>query len=452
MTSEERPTARANPGPPPARRLEAWLGAYGLRLLFIVVSLELVAVPLVREWLGPHNKYDYPLWFWAGGQVLAGGDLYPARTDAWVPFIYPPFAALLLAPLCLFGYALSMLGVALVYAVSFGVSLKLSDRLAGETAPKPWWVVVLPPALALPVIWENFNFGQPNLMLLAMMLAGIALLSAGRQGSAGAMFALATALKAFPVAVLPYLLWRRRWRAAASMITLTAVLLLLVPAPFRGFARNLDETRTWFNAMVLSADADGFGQRPEQNWSWKNDSLIAVTHRLLRPLNSEALDPEAKPFYVNVLDLSYQQANLVVIAIAALIGLGFIAVLPPERRRTPRSNAAEYGVLLALMTVASPLARDYYFVWLLPAITVLVYRAALEAQARTRAITGGLLAVAVALFALRAAHPPPHWPQAYGNNLWATAVIVGALVWHMRRDAKSEAARPRARARGDTRG
>jgi hypothetical protein len=417
------------------------LGRYALPILYCYTSLVLIAVPLVREWFGPTNKYDYPLWYWAGNQVLAGGDLYPSNPGAWFAFIYPPLAAVLLAPLCLFGFIAFVLCIGLTYAASLGISLKLSDRLAAERAPKPWWVVALPSALALPVIWENFNYGQPNLMLLAVVLAGLALLSSGRQVAAGAMFALAAALKAFPIAVLPYLMWRRRWRATASMVALTAVFLLLVPAPFRGFERNLDDTKTWFDAVVLSANADGFGQRPEQNWSWKNNSLIAVTHRFLRPLNAEALDPEAKPFTVNVLDLSYEQANLAFLGLVALIGLGFVAAMPAERRRTPKSDAAEFGILISLMTISSPLARDYYFVWMLFPVTVLVYRAALEPRAQARMITWGLLALAVALFAVRALHPPPHWPQAYGSDLWASAVIIGALVWHMRRDAKAEATR-----------
>jgi hypothetical protein len=426
-----------------ARATATRLRPYALPALYVYASLILVAVPLVREWSGPTNKYDYPLWYWAGKQVLAGRDLYPTDPGAWFAFIYPPLAAVLLAPLCIFGFAFSILCIGLIYAASFGISLKLSDRLAGETGAKPLWMVALPAALALPVIGENFNYGQPNLMLLAIMLAGLALLSAGREGSAGAMFALAAALKAFPVTILPYLLWRRRWRAAASMVALTGVLLLLVPVPFRGLERNLDDTKTWLQAVVLSANADGFGQRPKQNWSWKNNSLIAVTHRFLRPLNAEALDPDAKPFTVNVLDLSYEQANLTLLGVAALIGLGFIAAMPSERRRTPKSDAAEFGILISLMTISSPLARDYYFVWMLFPVTVLVYRAAREPRGKARSIAWGLLALAMGLFALRALHPPPHWPQAYGSDLWASAVIVGALVWHMRRDAKAVALSPR---------
>jgi hypothetical protein len=408
-----------------------------LLVVFCATSAVLMSVPLVREIFGPQGKYDYPLWYWAGGQVLAGHDLYPAEPSGWFSFLYPPFAAVLLAPLCLSGVAFMISCIVLVYAVSLGVSLKLSDRLSGETSPKPWWVAALPSVIALPVIWENFNYGQPNLMLLAVMLAGLALLSSGRQGAAGAMFAFATALKAFPVAVLPYLLWRRRWRAAASMVAVAAGLLLLVPAPFRGFERNLHDTKTWFDAMALSANSGGFGQRPEQNWSWKNNSLIAVTHRLLRPLNAESVDPTAKPFYVNVLSLSYEEASLALFGIVALIGLAFLAALPAERQRTSKSDGAEFGVLISLMTIASPLARDYYFVWMLFPVTVLIYRAALERPAKVRLTTWVLLALAVGLYALRASHPPPHWPQALGNDLWATAVIVGALAWHMRRDSNA---------------
>ncbi len=409
------------------------LGPHTLLILFVAASLILAAFPLAPELFGAGKTMDYPLWYWVGRQVLSGGDLYVPDENGTFGFLYPPLAALLMAPLSLFGRAFSILCIVLVNLASWWAAIALSDRLSGEKGPKAWWVVALPSALCMPLIFDTFNLGQPNLMLLALMMAGFALLQSERQWSAGALFALATALKAFPVAVLPYLLWRRRWRAAAAMTICLGVFLLIVPAPFRGFERNLQEMKTWSEGMVLSANQDGFGQRPEQNWSWQNNSIIAVTHRLLRPVNAEAIDPLAKPIYVNILNLSYRQANLVLLAIACLIGVGFCAVLPPERRRTSRSDAAEFAVLLSLMTIASPLARAYYFVWLLFPITVLVHRAALDPCAKARQATRRLLTLALALFAISPLFGRAHWPQALGNMFWATAIIAGALVWHMRR-------------------
>lgn len=431
MTRESQAKERALT---PERATRLPLGPHTLLILFVATSVILGAVTLAPELFGEGRKYDYALWYWAGRQVLTGGDLYSSGEHGAFAFLYPPFAAVLLAPFSLFGRAFLVLCIVLVYLASWWAAVTLSDRLSGEKRPKAWWVVALPSAVLLPSICETFNLGQPNLMLLALMLAGLALLQSGRQGSAGAMFAVAAALKAYPVAVLPYLLWRRRWRAAAAMTICVGVFLLIAPAPFRGFERNLQEVKVWSEGMVLSANQDGFGQRAQQNWSWWNQSLIAVTHRLLRPVNVEQKDPDAKPRYVNILALSYQQVNLVILAIAGLIGAAFCAVLPPERGRSSRSDAVEYALLLSLMTIASPLASSYYFVWLLFPITVLVYRAALEPCAKVRWASWGLLtlAMAIAIGPFIWQHET-HWPMAVGNLLWATTIIAGALVWHMRR-------------------
>ena len=82
------------------------------------------------------------------------------------------------------------------------------------------------------------------------------------------------------------------------------------------------------------------------------------------------------------------------------------------------------------MTVASPLARQYYFIWLFFPITVLVHRAAYDPRPAVRAGTWALLAIAGALQLLSL----PIFPndlQAYGNNLVATGLLVAGLVWHI---------------------
>jgi hypothetical protein len=141
-------------------------------------------------------------------------------------------------------------------------------------------------------------------------------------------------------------------------------------------------------------------------------------------------DADKPPRTMNVIDVDYTTANWIVLAISVALGLGFLRIMPREKNRTPRSDAEELGILFCLMTVASPLARQYYFMWLFFPLTVLIHRAAFDERPKVRLGTWLALAAAILLMLLSL----PLFPlvlQAWGNNLAATAVIAGALTWHI---------------------
>jgi glycosyl transferase family 87 len=402
-----------------------------LDILFLVTCVALTADVLVPEIWGHGKTKDYALWFWAGQQVLRGGDLYPTGADGYLEFIYPPLPAILLAIPSYFGKIPLYLGLSFLNAAAWWMTSQLSNAMTGsDKIPGPW-LAALPGFATVTFVFDMFDLGQPNLVLLAIMLLGFWQLQRGRPWWSGSLFALATAIKVFPVAVFPYLLWRRQWASAAGMVVFVGVLLLVLPAPIRGYQRNVSELKTWFHAMVGSSSEKGFGQRDEQNWSWVNQSIIAVTHRLTRPINYNQNEPTDPPRFMNLLDLDFKTANWIVLGVSVLVGLGFIAVIPPAARLTPRSNAEELGILFCLITIASPLARQYYFMWLFFPMTVLIHRAAYDPRSNVRAATWSALAIAGGLMIL--SFPVfPHWLQAVGNNLAATAVIIAGLAWHIR--------------------
>jgi hypothetical protein len=82
------------------------------------------------------------------------------------------------------------------------------------------------------------------------------------------------------------------------------------------------------------------------------------------------------------------------------------------------------------MTVASPLARQYYFMWLFFPLTVLIHRAAFDPRAAVRKGTWTVLAISGLLICL-SLPPFPHDWQAYGNNFLATVVMAAGLAWHL---------------------
>jgi len=408
-----------------------------LDILFLICCLILTADVLGPEIFGHGKTKDYPLWFWAGQQVLQGGDLYPHDLNGHFDFLYPPLSAILLAIPAFFGKIPLYLCLSLLNVAAWWMTAQLSNAMTGDGEALNPWLAALPSVVTISFIFDMFDLGQPNLVLLALMLLGFWLLQHGRPWSSGSLFAIATAIKVFPVAVFPYLVWRRQWASVASMAIFLVVFLLIVPAPVRGFQHNLSELKTWYQGMVASSSEQGFGQRNDQNWSWMNQSLISLTHRLTRPVDYNQDNPNKAPGYMNLLDLDFKTANWVVVGISLLVGLGFIAVMPPARRRTPRSDAEELGILFCLMTVASPLARQYYFMWLFFPLTVLIHRAACDSRAAVRkatwivlAISGFLVCLSLPIF--------PHDLQAFGNNFLATALIAGALVWYLLHPAQEK--------------
>jgi hypothetical protein len=402
-----------------------------LDILFLICCVVLTLDVLGPEIWGHGKTKDYPLWFYAGQQVLQGKWLYPDDPGVYFQFIYPPLPAVLLAIPAWFGKIPLYLCLSLLNVVAWWMTAQFSNAMTGSGRTPGPFLFALPGILTISFVFDMFDLGQPNLVLLALMLYGFWLLQHDRPWMAGSMFALATAIKVFPVAVFPYLIWRRQWWTAASMAVFIGIFLFVVPAPVRGFQNNLTELKNWYEGMIGSSSEKGFGQRDEQNWSWVNQSIIAVTHRLARPVNYNQDEPTKPVRTMNLLDLDFKTANWIVVAISLLIGLGYIWVMPRERRRTQRSDAEELGILFCLMTVASPLARQYYFLWLFFPITILIHRAVFDPRPAVRKGSWAVLATAIVLLGF-ALPVYPNVLQAWGNNLAATAVIAIGLGWHLR--------------------
>jgi hypothetical protein len=122
--------------------------------------------------------------------------------------------------------------------------------------------------------------------------------------------------------------------------------------------------------------------------------------------------------------------------------------MPARSKTTPRSDAEELGILFCLMTVASPLARQYYFMWLFFPTTVLIHRAVYDP--RPAAQIGSWITLAVAGLLMLLSLPVfPNDLQAFGNNLLATAVLAAGLVWHILNPPSQAAVRALSPAAGE---
>jgi Glycosyltransferase family 87 len=170
-----------------------------LLVIFFAITIGVIAfLPINNYFRGDTN--DYAKWFRVEQAVLQGGDIYAPRGDGTFQFMYPPTAAVLFAIPSYFGELPLIVFLVILYSVAWIASLLLSVFLVtGAVWRNDPLLYFVPGVCCLPYVVENYLLGQPNLLLLALMLAAFVCLRSGKAWSTGALVALASAIKAFPV-------------------------------------------------------------------------------------------------------------------------------------------------------------------------------------------------------------------------------------------------------------
>ena len=372
-------------------------------------------LPLLRYFRG-QTIFDYELWYDTGKHVLAGEEIFFFRAGKY-DFMYPPPCALFLAAASLLGQGGLILLLVTINSVAWFCSAKLSAALArGPRGIANPWLYFIPSLLVIVYIWSSYHLGQPNLVLLALMLGAFVALRAKREIVGGGLIAVAAAIKAFPVLAIIYLVYRRYWKAAVSLVATLVFLLLILPAPFRGFERAWDDLEKWSAGMLKYSEVT-VGQRPMRSYTWKNQSLIGVSNRLLRHVDADAASGPHTRVYVNLADLTFPVVNAIIVSVALTLGILFITVMPKRGAGTAESDAIEFALLLLLILMITPLSFGYFYSWLMLPFAVVTQ------QVFAGKGSGVLWWSLPALALLALGIPFPRSAQLYGNTFFATLLL-----------------------------
>ena len=393
----------------------AWLVT---RILFVTTAGTFTVVPFVR-FLRSGTDMDYRTWYQTGQMVLHGGEIYPNGQS--FPFMYPPICALMLAVPAFFGKAALILILSVVNTVAWLLCIWFTSALTSEKKNSP---ILIASLVLMPFVWSSYHLGQPSLILLALMLGAFLALPAGRKGEilAGTLIALASAIKAFPLLAILYLIYRRYWTATISLVAALLVLLLIVPIPFRGLQRTITDARDWQRGMLRYQES-AIAQRPARGYSWKNQSIFGVANRLLRQVNVD--DEPNRPDYANVINLDFRTVNIVIIACALVVGASFVWVIPRHRSPAPE----EFAALLLLILIFTPLTFGYLFVWLMLPLALLIKRVISPDKEGS-----SLRYLSIALLLLTSTAIAPRFAQIYGSLFFTALILYLALalsLWHI---------------------
>lgn len=194
-------------------------------------------------------------------------------------FLYPPFVALVLAPLAATGYGTAyllwfLLNCALLAGVLVALRRYLNLRRSGAL------LLAAAGASFFPV-FATLAQGQISIVLLAVIAASFLALRSGREVLSGGLLAIALIKPPYVIPFLFLLLVQRRWRALAGFSAVAAAL-ALVPMAFLGTAINQQYIHLLRVATGWHTTSGGFSPRANQDFA-------GFFHLLLAPSLATAL-------------------------------------------------------------------------------------------------------------------------------------------------------------------
>ncbi|MGC5245678.1 glycosyltransferase 87 family protein [Gordonia sp. DT219] len=333
---------------------------------------QLTVIPAGNPFYGLfHNTVDLRVYLAGGRTVLRGDPLYNHAMLADLDFTYPPFAAVIFAPLALASLATAKIlwwgaiGLALVATVLLGF------RSLGYRVDARLWVLsvlVAVASTALEPVRTTIWLGQVNIFLMLLILADLVFLDLRRPRSRlrGLWVGVAAGIKLTPGFFVVYLLVIRRWRAAVLAVVGFAVTVAI------GFLVIPGDSRDYWTTYLGSADRVGRVDSPA------NQSVNGLISQLLAYFGATRY---RHPYPDGGTVFQAPGWMWVPVAVVVVV-LGLWAAVVAYRRGWRLLSVTITGMTGA---AASPFSWGHHWVWFVPLLVVAIdvaYRGALTDRRR----------------------------------------------------------------------
>ncbi len=357
-------------------------------------------------------RLDLDVYRIGGLAFLHGANLYhglpPTSSGVALPFTYPPFAAVLLSPLAVVPMTVASMVVTLASIALTGVTLREFTRSlssgpppAGRRSPigprlSIWWL--LPVALFLEPVHSTLEFGQVNIVLLA--LVSLDCLRPDPRWPRGALTGLAAAVKLTPAAFVLFFLLRGDRRAAVTAAGSFAA------ATSAAFALDWHDSVQYWTHVITTTSRPG-------------NPAFAANQAISGLIARAGLGPQTHAGTIAWLALS---AAVIVVTV-----LGMRRALAADERAWALSVNAFAGLLV------SPISWTHHWVWAEPALLVLAVLAIRHSwRPGLAAAAAGLVIFAVSpAWLLPPGHDAELWEQSAASSyviFAAGALLLSAFV------------------------
>ena len=396
---------------------------------------------------------DFQAYYMAAKSLCEKSDPY---VFAEKPYIYPPLFATLCMPLA----ALTPGAAAACYVPLMVAAILLAFLLGTRDIMERFGYTARGPALAICTfiaflimedrVKSDLQMFQVNSLLLCLFVLALRWLDR-RPILAGTMLGLAMNIKVFPLIMLPYLLFRKRWKTATAMLASTALFGLL-PALVIGWKTNLQYLAQSSGGFLTLLGVQAQVHQKAQIKDITASYSVSIPSGMVRMLGIEHTT------------LAWSMVGLV---LAIVIVFGAWAY---SRQRLPRLRwpagaaqrghpwegmvAMEWSLLVAIALIFSPQTNSRHFLMLAPlamlgaVLVVTTFRLPGWGAAVTgTALLWAGLTLPPGSFRIAFLHDAHVFWQFVGGPSWVLLLALPPLIWSAgrairRAGSKASAAQP----------
>lgn len=336
---------------------------------------------------------------------LAGEPVYSVPMhvgDLALPFIYPPFGALIMSPLVLIpgiddnlaGNIMIRLSGVLLLACLYFTARTVFPRRYGLVLAAVCWPVVL----MMEPVWLNASFAQINIVIMSLVV--LDLVPRRRWLPQGSLIGIAAAIKLTPLAMLLFFLLRKDFRpiitAGISALLMTALAALV----------RFDATKEYFSTVIF-----GLGTKADFGVDTAYTSNSSLKGMLMRWHGSE--------------DAMLHSVWLTPVWLTLVLGTIIGGALIMRALLQRHLEVEAWLVNAVVMLLISPVSWSHHWVWL---ALVLPVAGAWAMHLRNWVMLGTL-----ALWTCWILREPPKWWYGDGNsgyflNFWQK-ILVSDFTW-----------------------
>lgn len=231
------------------------------RLVIFFLFILFIPNIFVSASTAPSRGGDFRGFLIAGNRFVEGNFLYEGSSVA-TNVTWPPFFALFIAPFSLLARISLPLTQVIWYIINALVMILTIDIWCRLFYHKPlaWFdqnkphsfyslSIFIPIILIAQSIFKVFVPLQMNILVLFLMSLSFWELKKENDSSSGFLLGLVSAIKVFPALVLPYFLYRRKFKAFGVCIA-TGLLLTLLPVLRYGWADYVHNINAWIQISL----------------------------------------------------------------------------------------------------------------------------------------------------------------------------------------------------------